>query len=545
MENTHRAVDDLLLAVPPARGPTRPALHEVTEAADAVAEPAEPAGFSRGKPLTGSFSPRYLRDHGVLPFESAGGEVTLAVTVPEDIQAVRLVCATLGLRYDTVPRLPISVEELAAALPEAGGGASGDAAAADDLSAALAEAAGRSDDDIEALRDLASNAPVVRLLNDIFEAAAQAKATDIHCEPSAQGMRVRIRVDGLLRNLRILQPTVARPLVSRIKILAGLDIAERRLPQDGRMRHVVDEHEFDVRVATMPTVNGETAILRLLDQKRRLVGLDGLGLGPKGVAELAGHLSAPHGLVIVTGPTGSGKTTTLASALATIDRATRKVLTVEDPVEYEVEGVAQTQVRPQIGLTFASALRAFLRQDPDVIMVGEMRDGETAKIGIQASLTGHLVLTTLHTNTAAAAVPRLTDLGVEPYLVAASLRCIIGQRLVRGLCPHCKVTRKLTAEYLAEDSRPIAIGLKAGDMVGVPVGCNRCGGSGYAGRIGIFEILTATDAIRSLIIDGAPEQEVEATAQREGMSTMLEDGVAKIRAGMTSTDEVLRVTAIR
>lgn len=544
METTHRAIDELLLDVPQVagRGSMGPAVAD-----DGFDEPGIEPATVPGTPLrgvfVGSFSPRYLRDHGVLPLTGPKGAITLAVTLPEDAEAIGLVCATLGFSPDAVPRLPVTAEEIEAALPEAGSGHAGDVQ--EDGSSPVAGDGGRGDDDIEQLRDLASNAPVVRLLNDVFEAAVQAKATDIHCEPSQQGMRVRIRVDGLLRNLRLLQPDLARPLVSRVKILAGLDIAERRLPQDGRMRHVVDGHDFDVRVATMPTVNGETAILRLLDQRRRLIGLDGLGLDPAGVATIAAHLAAPHGLVIVTGPTGSGKTTTLASALATLDRATRKVLTVEDPVEYEIDGVAQTQVRPQIGLTFASALRAFLRQDPDVIMVGEMRDGETARIGIQASLTGHLVMTTLHTNTAAAAIPRLTDLGVEPYLVAASLRCIVGQRLVRALCPHCKVARQLTPRYLAEDARPMAIGLEPGETIFEPVGCSRCGGSGYAGRIGVFEILTATDAIRSLIIAGAPEQDVEEAARREGMATMVEDGVRKIRDGLTSVDEVLRVTAIR
>lgn len=490
-------------------------------------------------PAIGSLSPRYLRQHGVLPVALPDGAIALALRGPVDEAVIDLVCATLGVEAETMGRLTITPEDLAAHLPDE----NDEDQAADDAEPIPAGSGG--DEDIESLRDLASNAPIVRLLNDIFEAASRAKATDIHFEPARGAIKVRIRVDGLLRTLRSLPAETARPLVSRVKILAGLDIAERRLPQDGRMRHSVENADYDVRVATMPTAHGETAILRLLDQSRRLVSLDALGLSGERSSAFAAHLEAPHGLIIVTGPTGSGKTTTLASALAEIDRGTRKVLTIEDPIEYEIEGVAQSQLRPQIGLTYATALRSFLRQDPDVIMVGEMRDGETAKIGIQASLTGHLVLTTLHTNTAAAAIPRLTDLGAEPYLVAACLRCIVGQRLVRMLCPHCRRVETLTEEQLADDGRPLLLGLRAGESVAVPTGCPRCSGSGYAGRLGIFEVLDATTAIRELIISGASEQIIEGAAQREGMSTMIEDGASKVRAGLTSVDEVIRVAAVR
>jgi len=530
-------MDGFADTVPPSSDGLHPAgaIPAPSRAEGAAGDP----GASDWEPAPGRLSLRYLRQQGILPVVLSSGEMGLAVREPVDQAAIDLVCATLGLSADRVHRFAITADELAARLPEE---PRADDAAADD---AVPLRSSGSEDDVEALRDLASNAPVVRLLNDIFEGAAHAKATDIHLEPARGNLKVRIRVDGLLRTVRTLPGEMARPLVSRVKILAGLDIAERRLPQDGRMRHSVDNADYDVRVATMPTAHGETAILRLLDQRRRLVTLDALGLaGPK-AGRLADHLEAPHGLVIVTGPTGSGKTTTLASALARIDRATRKVLTIEDPIEYEIDGVAQSQVRPQIGLTYAAALRAFLRQDPDVIMVGEMRDGETAKIGIQASLTGHLVMTTLHTNTAAAAIPRLTDLGVEPYLVAACLRCVIGQRLVRMLCPHCRRTETLTAERVADDGRPLLLGLRIGEEIGVPVGCPRCGGSGYSGRLGIFEILDATAAVRELIVAGASEQVIETAARQEGMTTMIEDGADKVRAGLTSVDEVMRVAAVR
>jgi general secretion pathway protein E len=330
-----------------------------------------------------------------------------------------------------------------------------------------------------------------------------------------------------------------------VKILAGLNIAERRLPQDGRARVTVRGHELDLRVATMPTAQGEAAILRVLERNQRLLDFVKLGLDARDRGIVEHHLSSAHGLFIVTGPTGSGKTTTLASALSRLNAPYRKILTIEDPIEYEIQGVNQTQVKPAIGLTFATALRSFLRQDPDVIMVGEMRDGETAKIGIQASLTGHLVLTTLHTNTAAAAVTRLVDMGVEPFLLASTVRCIIGQRLVRVLCADCRKTTPLTWEAVAREPRYVVLGLHVGDRVGEAVGCDRCSGTGYKGRLGVFEALEVTEEIARLIGTGASEAAIEAKAKADGMTTMIEDGVAKCRAGLTSIEEILRVTASR
>jgi general secretion pathway protein E len=379
----------------------------------------------------------------------------------------------------------------------------------------------------------------------LFERAVEYRATDIHIEPFRGALQVRLRVDGLLRPVPPPPADMARAIVSRVKILAGLNIAERRLPQDGRARVRVGNLDLDLRVATMPTAHGEAAILRVLERNQRLLDFSRLGFSPRDRAILERHLDAPHGLVIVTGPTGSGKTTTLASALARLNSPIRKILTIEDPIEYEIAGVNQTQVKPAIGLTFATALRSFLRQDPDVIMVGEMRDGETAKIGIQASLTGHLVLTTLHTNTAAAAVTRLMDMGVESFLLASTIRCIVGQRLVRVLCPDCRGTVTLDHATLSRDPRSAALGLRAGEKVGVPVGCERCSGSGYRGRQGVFEVLEVTDKIRRLIGTAADDAAIEREARAEGMTTMIEDGLAKCRAGLTSLEEILRVTASR
>jgi general secretion pathway protein E len=357
-------------------------------------------------------------------------------------------------------------------------------------------------------------------------------------------MRVRIRVDGILTTLRTFAPDLARPIVSRVKILAALNIAERRLPQDGRMRVRVQGQDVDVRIATMPTAFGEAAILRLLERGKGVQRFDQLGLSPRDFDVFSGALKGPHGMIVVTGPTGSGKTTTLAAALATLNDLTRKILTIEDPVEYEIDGISQTQVKPAIGLTFANALRAFLRQDPDVIMVGEMRDAETARVAIQASLTGHLVLTTLHTNTAAAAITRLIDLGLEPFLLSASLQLIVAQRLVRLLCTSCRRSVRVLADPGRSDPRYRAFGLE-GKQVFEANGCERCAGTGYAGRRAVFELLNVTEETRHMISTGATEAEIEGKARAFGLTTLIEDGMRAALAGETSLQEVLRVTASR
>ena len=333
-------------------------------------------------------------------------------------------------------------------------------------------------------------------------------------------------------------------LVSRIKILSGLNIAERRLPQDGAARLRVARSEIDIRVATMPTQHGESAVVRLLPRDRGLLELAKLGLSDRDEGRMKHLLSLPHGMIIITGPTGSGKTTTLATMLSILNQPTRKILTIEDPVEYELNGVNQSQVKPGIGLTFATALRAFVRQDPDVIMVGEIRDAETANIAIHAALTGHLVLTTLHTETAAAALPRLLDLGVEGFLLKSTLRATIAQRLVRILCDRCKVRKTLKPEDLSDDPRFVALGFKPGDTVYEPNGCDRCGGTGYRGRSGIFEIIEMTGQVRDLITEHTDSEVIHCAAVNAGMMTMVEDAIAKCRTGVTSAAEVLRVTTV-
>ncbi|MFG1278028.1 GspE/PulE family protein [Xanthobacter autotrophicus] len=486
--------------------------------------------------LVSHFSPRFLREMTALPFRGADGAVRLAVGDPTDGAVRRAAEIALG---EKVALVVASFEDIATVLTERLGG--------DEVPAAGITEAGsaRADDDIDSLRDLASGAPVVRAVNDLLEKAMELRASDIHIGPFRGTIEVRMRIDGLLRVVPAPADVLPQAVISRIKILAGLDIAERRLPQDGAARLKLGRSEIDVRVALMPTQHGEAAVIRLLPRDRGLLNMDKLGLSPGDAEILKRLLALPHGMVVVTGPTGSGKTTTLATILSILNEPTRKILTIEDPVEYEIKGVYQSQVKPAIGLTFAAALRSFLRHDPDVIMVGEVRDPETAHIAVHAALTGHLVLTTLHTDTAAASVPRLLDLGVEGFLLKSTLRAVIAQRLVRQLCDRCKRPRTLSATDVAEDPRFSALGFKAGETIYEPKGCERCGGAGYRGRVGVFEILTLSDEIREMIDRHAGASAVDKAAIAGGMTTMLDDGVLKCRAGITSPAEVLRVTTVR
>jgi general secretion pathway protein E len=486
--------------------------------------------------LVARFSRRFLRETVVFPYQAKTGGFRLVVADPTDVSAVRAAEIVLGAPVQVEVA---SFEDIATILADRLG--------EDDAASGAAEPAesGRGDDDVESLRDLASGAPVVRAVNDLLEKAMELRATDIHVEPFRNGLVVRMRVDGLLRPVPTPVGAPPQALISRIKILAGLNIAERRLPQDGAARLRIARSEVDIRVATMPTQHGESAVIRLLPKDRGILDIVKLGLSKADEAKLTYLLSLPHGMIVVTGPTGSGKTTSLATMLTILNESTRKILTVEDPVEYEIHGVNQSQVKPGIGLTFATAMRAFVRQDPDVIMVGEVRDPETAHIAIHAALTGHLVLTTLHTETAAAAVPRLLDLGVEGFLLQSTLRAVIAQRLVRILCDRCKVEHRLSANDIAADPRYAMLGLKAGEVVHQPAGCERCSGTGYRGRSGVFEVLTINEEVRSLIGPRTSSTTLEKAAVQGGMTTMIEDAVAKCRAGVTSAAEVLRVTTVR
>ncbi|MBR0873364.1 type II/IV secretion system protein [Bradyrhizobium tropiciagri] len=484
--------------------------------------------------LVASFSPRFLRETMVFPCSAGDGTRVLAIVDPTDQATQRAAQIVLGT--DIVVKVASS-EDVAVALNQS--------FSAEESQPAEPSAAMPREDDIESLRDLASGAPVVRAVNDLLEKAVELRASDIHIEPFLAGLMVRLRIDGLLRPVSALSGVLPQAVVSRIKIIANLNIAERRLPQDGAARLRAGRADIDIRVAIMPTQHGESAVIRILPKDRGLLIVDKLGFSPPDETKLRRLLKLPHGMIVITGPTGSGKTTTLATILSILNEPIRKILTIEDPVEYEIPGVNQSQVKPAIGLTFATALRSFVRQDPDVIMVGEIRDTETAHVAVHAALTGHLVLTTLHTETAAAAVPRMLDLGVEGYLLRSVLRGVIAQRLVRQLCERCKTTRPLVDADFAEDPRLGALGFRAEEIVYEPCGCERCGGIGYRGRLGVFELLELSDELRELIGERTDGLKIDAMAIRNGMTTMLADGIAKCRAGLTSPAEILRVTTVR
>ena len=484
--------------------------------------------------LADRFAPRFLRDASIFPFETSDRAFALAAGDPADSEALRAAEIVLGAPLEIVTA---SFEDIATVL--------GDKLEADEAAAGRDREVGTVDDSVDNLRDLASGAPVVRAVNDLIERAVELRASDIHIEPFRDGLKVRMRVDGLLRAAAAPAQVLPQALVSRVKILAGLNIAERRLPQDGAARLQAARTDIDVRVATMPTQHGESAVIRLLPRDRGLLDIPRLGLAPDDERKVRRLLDLPHGMIAVTGPTGSGKTTTLATMLSALNLPSRKILTIEDPVEYEIPGINQSQVKPAIGLTFAAAMRAFVRQDPDVIMVGEVRDPETASIAVHAALTGHLVLTTLHTETSTAAVPRLIDLGVEAFLLKSTLRAVIAQRLVRLLCDRCKTERCLTDADFDADPRLTALGFKPGEAVFSPKGCERCGGVGYRGRSGVFEVLDVTGEVRELIGTNSASSALDAAAMKAGMTTMIDDAVGKCRSGATSVAEALRVTTVR
>jgi general secretion pathway protein E len=489
-----------------------------------------------GRPLTAKFSGGFLRESAIYPFATATGELKLAVADPSDAMAQKAAEMVLG---SDVGIDIASFEDIATVL--------GELLDLDlPLNLGLAERdSSEREENIDSLRDLASGAPVVRAINDLLEKAVELRASDIHIEPFRAGLTVRMRVDGLLRQIPTPPDVLPQALISRIKILAGLNIAERRLPQDGAARLHVARLDIDIRVATMPTQHGEAAAIRLLARDRGLLDISKLGLSPNDETRLRRLLDLPHGMIAITGPTGSGKTTTLATMLSVLNEPIRKILTIEDPVEYEIPGVNQSQIKPSIGLTFAAAMRAFVRQDPDVIMVGEVRDAETASIAIHAALTGHLVLTTLHTENAAAAVPRLLDLGVEAFLLRSTLRAVISQRLVRVLCERCKSAFTLRQECFHVDPRYDVLGYVVGETLFEPKGCERCGGTGYRGRVGVFEVLEVSGEVRDLVGSRSDSRVIESAAAKNGMSRMVEDAISKCRNGTTSVAEVLRVTTIR
>jgi type IV pilus assembly protein PilB len=388
------------------------------------------------------------------------------------------------------------------------------------------------------IRESAEDAPVIKLVNSIVAEAVEAGASDIHMEPEGKDMRVRFRVDGVLAKTTEIPRRMVAGVVSRFKIMGDLDISERRIPQDGRLSLAVEGHHVDIRVVTVPSVNGEGVVLRLLDKDQVLLDLDSLGVREASRERFERSFRQTYGAVLVCGPTGSGKTTTLYSALSDINSVEKNIVTIEDPVEYRLPGITQLQVHPKAGLTFVSGLRSMLRADPDVIMVGEIRDSETARIAVESALTGHLVLSTLHTNDAPSAITRLTEMGIEPFLTASAIDCIVAQRLARTLCSHCKQRTVLTADALAGAGFNASVDVEAYE----PVGCARCGHSGYKGRLGLFEVMELSDEIRSMAIERRPADEIRTVACEQGMRLLREDGLDKVKLGATSIEEVARVT---
>jgi general secretion pathway protein E len=486
--------------------------------------------------LEESISTRFLEGSRALPVREDGDRLLLVMADPLDHYVVDAFRLVTGKNVVTMLGLPSEIAAAYERLYVAGRSSIGQIVGDSEGPLDLEESS-----DVQHLKDLASEAPVIRVVSLIMERALDARASDIHIEPFESRLIVRFRVDGVMQEVESPPRRLSAAVISRIKIMANLDIAERRLPQDGRIKLRAKNKEIDLRVSTVPTMHGESVVMRVLDKGGVPLNFDTLGFDPATLELFLDALTQPHGIVLVTGPTGSGKTTTLYTALQLLNKPDVKILTVEDPVEYQMEGVNQIQVKPQIGLTFANALRSIVRQDPDVIMIGEIRDLETAQIAVQSALTGHMVISTLHTNDAPSTVNRLLDMGVEDYLLTSTVNGILAQRLVRSLCRHCCEAYVPLPEVVAE----FDLKRYAGDAPIVlyrPVGCEACGGTGYSGRLGIMEMLPMTDTIRSLIMRHAVSGEIRRLAIEEGMQTLYEDGLRKVLAGIVTLEEILRVT---
>ena len=511
--------------------------------AQQYALPLAKSGDYPGAPLyLSKVSVNFLKSARVVPLREQDNELALAMVDPTDEYAIRAMEMLSGLKVLPWVATPKQVQQALETLY--GDGRSSLDRIIDDV--AQEGVSGDSEEDIERLKDLASEAPIVRLVNSLFLRAYEERASDIHIEPSEGKLRVRFRIDGVMREMDSTPKRLAAAVVSRIKIMAHLNIAERRLAQDGRIRLQVRDQKIDMRVSTVPTLHGESVVLRLLEQSALVLDFKVLGCDEQTRQSMFRSLSQRHGIFLVTGPTGSGKTTTLYTALTHLNQPERKIITVEDPVEYQLEGVTQIQVNPDIGLTFANVLRSIVRQDPDVIMIGEMRDLETAEIAVQSALTGHMVLSTLHTNDAAGAITRLLDMGVEDYLLTSTVNGVLGQRLVRSLCSRCKAPYSASDELIDRLQLRRMLAVRAAQDGAIQlyhaVGCDHCSAVGYTGRIGIFEFLEVNDTIRELVLKRADSSKIYRAAREQGMVSMFEDGVIKALAGQTTIEEVLRVT---
>ncbi|HEB26802.1 MAG TPA: type II secretion system protein GspE [Porticoccus sp.] len=483
--------------------------------------------------LKDQLSGRFLKEQLVIPVRVDDGVLELAMADPVADYPLRAVAMASGMKVKPCVGISSDIQKFITQLYLSESDV--------DNRRSTAESDDVSEHDVAQLRDMASEAPVIRLVNQVVQRAVDARASDIHIEPFENQLKIRYRIDGVLRDEASPSQQMGPAVISRVKIMADLDIAERRLPQDGRINLRVQGKDLDIRVSTIPTMYGESVVMRLLHRETVALDFPSLGFSDTARQRLKQSLDMPHGMIVVTGPTGSGKTTTLYTALNSLNTEERKVITVEDPVEYNLAGINQIQVNSSIGLSFSSALRSIVRQDPDVIMVGEMRDLETAKICVQSALTGHLVLSTLHTNDAASSITRLMEMGVEDYLLNSTLNMVVAQRLVRTLCEHCR------EPYSPNEGLIREFGLDKLHSEGElqlyhARGCEGCGGTGYLGRVGIIEMLPMSDPIRELILQHASARKIEQAAKQEGMHSMFEDGCHKVLQGLTTIEEVVRVT---
>jgi general secretion pathway protein E/type IV pilus assembly protein PilB len=493
--------------------------------------------------LLKSFPIKLIHRHTVFPVRMDNGSLVLAIGNPFDLHAIDTVSAATGLSVVPALAIPAELAKLIKTQLGVGSETIDGLLAQQDERAAGVEILEDIEFDQSEDSEMAQQASVVRLVNEILAEAVEARASDIHLESHASGMKIRYRIDGVLQK-QPAPPEINRfqaAILSRLKIMSRLNIAEKRVPQDGRIKLKVRGREIDIRVSIIPMLHGEGVVMRVLDKDRMTFSLRGIGMDEDIYERFRRLIDVPHGIVLVTGPTGSGKTTTLYSALNEIKDESTKIITTEDPIEYQLEGINQIQVHAKVGLTFAASLRSILRHDPDVVLVGEVRDLETAESAVQASLTGHLVFSTLHTNDAAGAFMRLADMGVEPFLIASTVEGVMAQRLVRTLCRECRQSYVPQREDMPEDF-PYDEILGHGERVYRAVGCRKCRGTGYSGRVGIYELLVANDEVRRLAAERTPSHVVKQAARKAGMRTLREHGWIKVRRGQTTIDEILRVT---
>jgi general secretion pathway protein E len=491
--------------------------------------------------LASSFTVSYLKQKKALPLRDGDKRTLIAVSDPFDYETIDYITKTLGIGF--IETVLCTEDEIGKAINMAF--EEGPHSAEQILKDIDEEEGAKIFAEIEETTDLledTSEAPVIQFVNLMLSKAVKNRASDIHIEPYQLDLIVRLRIDGLLYNTFNPPKRLHPSIVSRIKVMSGLNIAEKRIPQDGRIEIKVGDKNIDIRVSTLPTVYGERVVLRLLDKSSRMLGLHELGILDAYLADIRKLIRLSHGIILVTGPTGSGKTTTLYAALSEINTPEKNIITIEDPVEYQIDGIGQVPVARKVGLTFANGLRTIVRQDPDIILVGEIRDLETAEIAIQAALTGHLVFSTLHTNDAASAVTRLIDMGIEPFLITSSVLAILAQRLVRTVCPYCKRPARINGEYMRELSVSHEDLKKASVSVGS--GCEKCMHTGYYGRTGIYEIMRVSESIKKTILATSDANAIKEIAVREGMKTLREDGAEKVLRGISTTEEVLRVTQV-